>query len=78
MRKKIFFTYLPTHPYFTFPFHIRQTVKSVYLSSVPAGTLTTEISESFIRQLNKLLGIPENYNAVLFNSEFEFQPFCAM
>ena len=75
MKKKIFFTYDPVMPYFTFPFHIRQSSKSVYLSPVPAETLVKEISEGFIRQLDRLLSIPEHFKAVLFNSQLEFYSF---
>ncbi len=72
MSKQNFFTLHPAPAYFTFPFHVRQSVKSALFTSVISQVQREEISGAFIGSLGKLLGIPENYVAVLFHSEYDF------
>lgn len=77
MKNKNLFTFSPPPPYFTFPFHIRQSAKSPFLATVPGQSRTREIADKFLISLKNLTGIPDDYTAVLFNAEREFQSFMA-
>ncbi len=75
MKHKNFFTLTPSLPYFTYPFHIRQSARAGFLAAACSQSQVESIAEGFIKNLQEFLEIPSDYVAVLFNSEQEFLSF---
>jgi phosphoserine aminotransferase len=68
MKRTNFFTLHPSPPYFTFPFHLRQSSRSFVSNSVPTIAQADEIANRFRHQLFRFLEIPEDFHLVIFNS----------
>jgi len=77
MKHKNFFTFNPPPSYFTYPIHLRQSARSPFFSSIPAQSQISALAKGFVRELSGLLAIPDDFIAILFNSEPEFQSFIA-
>ncbi|HLF35525.1 MAG TPA: hypothetical protein VI583_14875 [Cyclobacteriaceae bacterium] len=77
MRKKIFFTLNPSPPYFTYPFHMRETSRSLLWGTIPSKAQSVEIMQGFYTSLKNFLGLPDHFQSVIFSSGYEFRSFLA-
>lgn len=75
MKNQIYFTLRPSPAYFTFPFHLRQSLKTVNFSGILQPSRLAIPARDFFNGLIRLLNIPDDYCGIVFHSDFEFKSF---